>query len=510
LKFCREPRKILVQLPSDKIYFNLGGELMPVLGCISKLVAVFLIASCSLRNHTSGAQILADSKHLSREIDAPDLLNLLPDTFEWNAIPAEPLTVAEALDDFRYVEYMLRTTYSGFEAQANLGFDWNRYFLSTKALIESKEQWPAASYADLLLELPKNQIDDGHLSVVVIKSVNPPVGEEKNVVHRWHSYIRAGAEAGGNASLKGCVAGPSQTMLGDQKLYSNGSMKTVDVVQVRDSIDHVVCNGNDSAVREWKADMPVHGPVFEEKLLPTSDAYYVRMASLSPQAVENTSAFLRSASNAKKHKNVILQLRGGGDPEIVVNWLKGLGIRGTIKMPFTKEVESTGTNIARSYGALAAIAMLEGDSSPEAKQRIKDLKAIQQAASSDAKAAIASGEVYDRRFKDNESGNVDLGDGSFSGTLTVLIDEHCASACEHSVFYLKQIPGVRVLGSSTLGMNAFDEPMQIMLPHSKLWYAVPIWMAYIGPNNTPAEGKGVTPTIWAAGDLLGQALEILK
>lgn len=407
---------------------------------------------------------------------------------------------------------MLRTTYSGFEVQAARGMNWEHYFSATRARLAAAESWPVDAFIDLLGELTRDLIDDGHLTLGVIRSTSPLATEGRSFSNRWHSYIRAGAEVGGAGRLQGCMGAAQQEILADQQLLlPSGKTTTADILQVRTPRDKADCGSETIPLREWTADMPDFDPIFEEKTLPTHDAYYVRMASLDPQSVETTAAFLKSAANAKLYRHVILQLRGGGNLQIVVNWIKALGMAGSINTALVQEVQSTGQLIATSFAALQIIAMLERNAGPEAAERLQQVRALQESVSADAKAAIAAGNTHNRTMKILDPGtNTDLGDGSFRGSLTVLVDEHCASACEFAVRLFKQIPGVRVLGSGTAGINAYTEPLQIMLPHSKVWYAVPTHLAFIGADGGPAEGRGVTPSIWAAGgDLLSQALATL-
>lgn len=88
----------------------------------------------------------------------------------------------------------------------------------------------------------------------------------------------------------------------------------------------------------------------------------------------------------------------------------------------------------------------------------------------------------------------------FTGTLVLLVDRHCASACESMIMYARQIPGTILVGENTAGVGVFGEVRRYPLAHTHLWMqAGEKW--FHGPASVPDadEGKGYLPDVWVDG-----------
>ncbi|MCX6124069.1 MAG: hypothetical protein NTV34_04880 [Proteobacteria bacterium] len=120
-----------------------------------------------------------------------DLMEIMPKEFLVAAMPVEPISSALVHEDFRFVEYMLRKLYSGFEVQESLGMNWQQYFLSSYKEIDARPSWSASDFGFMLADLPKNMIVDGHIEVAGVNSLSPIgfAAFSQGTAQRWHPYI---------------------------------------------------------------------------------------------------------------------------------------------------------------------------------------------------------------------------------------------------------------------------------------------------------------------------------
>ena len=101
----------------------------------------------------------------------------------------------------------------------------------------------------------------------------------------------------------------------------------------------------------------------------------------------------------------------------------------------------------------------------------------------------------------------------FAGTVVVLTNRDCGSACDDFVMFARELPTTLVVGENTRGVSVFGEVRQYRLPKSGMWInAGRKWFHDPdGSKMMSIEGHGHEPDIWLDGpDPLLATLEIAR
>jgi C-terminal processing protease CtpA/Prc len=226
--------------------------------------------------------------------------------------------------------------------------------------------------------------------------------------------------------------------------------------------------------------------------------YYVRLPSFSSVDPAQAKAFEESASRARTHATVVLDLRGnpGGDPSIFLLWLEALGVTGKVKFPALVTTDSFAATV---LGNNSYEMILHGgiQLDPSVRASIESQLAEQKES---AKKDIAAKNVKRMEPVASDTPHYEWtlapSVPAFEGEVRVLVDARCASACEWSAHLSKQLPKFFVLSdTNTLGALLSGNPAPLPLPASAIGVWIPISMVS-RPDQWAQEGHGVAPDVW--------------
>ena len=176
----------------------------------------------------------------------------------------------QALDDFRYAAYFLKYGYGGYDYyEGKNGFLWDHYFTSVIDSINTKETWKVQDYAELLSNLTKNNIEDGHFHI--------SYGKDKRYQNysRWNPY-----RAGEKIDTANCSLDDKGEILKEQDYLSDGKIVKTDMVVLKKKADYITCKKPDGgeeriALTPIQVSTQEKSGLFEEKEI-QKDVYYIR------------------------------------------------------------------------------------------------------------------------------------------------------------------------------------------------------------------------------------------
>ncbi len=392
------------------------------------------------------------------------LLALAVTVVDCKAEAAPTVTRQGALADLDVVEHVIANGYAGYDATV----DWKAVFASMRAAVgagpdpqpvfELQDAWVAAL----------RPARDNHLALY---APTPKGNRWRGAGEKLVAYV-AEVEFDREDAAK-CDGLGLQRVLRDP----TRGVRWSPVVMASAPPDGVRCGVNGEVLhsvrplRQGKVDT---GVPFER------DGPILRLRSLANSKRAQLGLFIE-ATPAPDAPYVVLDVRGngGGSDWFLSAWFKPL-----FAGPFRYgRVERLDTPVTRSGEGNALQCQLGfasvGDRIANVKRQLELLRESYRKDS--ARAWYARTAVYDGTAQK-----------SFAGRVVVLTDAGCASSCETSVNFARQLPNHLIVGTNTAGVGKFGEGMPFHLPNTGLWISVPR-KRFV---DNPPEGRGRLPDIW--------------
>jgi hypothetical protein len=415
-----------------------------------------------------------------------------------NAIPFR-LSKDEAIEDIQMFQYLLSTSYAGFEYWEQKGLDFNSYFDDLNDFINEKD---SVLIADFEIELSKilKQIYDGHIALIgsgynhayrhkaiyycdiivektengLFKVIDSQVDKVKTgdiFTQKDHNQylFRTLSPPGKNHCLIGSL---SFNVIASRALSFND--KTIQVPFHKSSLLYAKFNDPKPFYIERKDNIPV-----------------IRVASFENRLYPDMKKFMELGNELKNENTIIVNLfyNGGGSSVFPQTFIQNLNGKSEWEMSWAMLTSPAITQYFANYD-LSSIP----DISSEFKNLIRT--------NSEKNEEYRTSPVKNWEFGSSQEQNVT---GSYNGTFIILTNRRVLSAGEAMVGYSKSIHNRIIIGENTGGVAQFSDACEYYLPNSKFIARLPRQFLFIPDLE---ECIGFQPDYWL--DSMEPEKEILR
>lgn len=233
------------------------------------------------------------------------------------------------------------------------------------------------------------------------------------------------------------------------------------------------------------------GPVFQ---FARTNHPYIRLKSFAEESAAELEKFVATSNELKNEKMIAVDLRGngGGNAKYVLEWMSELGADRLKYFESSKLVSEVTMQGIHNYLQFQRTFKEYDDIGSKNINHQNQLHFLQM----DSIAKKQNGvpfrkwDVVRKKLKANT-------DGDFKGSLVVMTDAFCGSACEVFVHMAKKLPNTVVIGENTRGAVTFPNPWLYRLPKSRLWISFGgVHFKADLPGAGCKEGTGFIPDLW--------------
>jgi hypothetical protein len=409
--------------------------------------------------------------------------------------PRASISLADAHADVTVVQRILERGWAGLETRAAEGADPKRAIVRVRLLLDSSRD-PVAVPAlrDALADALKPVAADGHLAFF---GYTTSAGHEgrKSAGRRLRAFT---IDAPPGARVESCAGHDSAELLKptlDEKLTRH--LRPIVLAEETPKPASCRVRAGDAVTTADFAWRPLRGskpkdpraPVFE---LRPGAVPRVTQRSFWSTNESQLADFVASAKTMRETRAILVDLRGnegGGD-----SWPKGFVAELTSETVEGYEVSRLDSDVTRQgiINTNTCDLQMPIDDAATKKDLLERL-AYGEKVVADAEARGQPLREW-RHRKGDERGRAER---PYAGTLVILADGACASACESFIAYARQLPRTVVLGENTAGVGQFAEVLVYRLPKSGLGMSAGM-KAFKPPRAGAdfAEGRGYLPDLW--------------
>jgi hypothetical protein len=379
----------------------------------------------------------------------------------------EFVTKNQALDDIQMFEYLLTTSYSGFEYWEHRGIDFKSYFAQVKDFISGKDTVYCYEFESELSQILK-QIYDGHIALVgtgynhayrhktvyycdiLVEKTDDGlfkvIDSKFDSVQRGDLFTQQDAEEylfktlsakGKNHYLVGVF---TFDIITSRKLSFNG--KLIQVPFHGSRLKYAKFNDPEPFYIEWENNIPV-----------------VRVTSFADRLYPEMKKFMSSANELRNENTIIVNLfyNGGGSSVFPQGFIQNLN--GTIQW-------ETYWATLKSPAITEFYAKYDLNSGPDISPNFKNLILSHKNIYEEYRKTPVKSWEFAATHKQNRS-------GSYSGKLIVLTNRRVLSAGEGMVGVSRSVKNSIIIGENTGGSAQFSSTCGYYLPHSKIIAHIP-------------------------------------
>ena len=405
----------------------------------------------------------------------------------------------EALEDIRMLEYLLTTSYAGFEYWKFKGVDFKSCFADLRKLIKEKDSVRVYEFEKDLSKILK-QIYDGHIALI---------GSRYNHAYRHKTvyFCDILVEKTNNDLLKVIDSKNDMVEKGDiftQKDRGKYLFRTLSPPgkdhYLIGTLSFDVITSEELSFNGKVLRIPFHKNRLLYAKFEDSSPFYIerennipiiRSTSFENRLYPDMKEFMESGNKLKGENTIIVNLfyNGGGSSVFPKTFIQNLNGKSEWKMSWAM---LTSPPITQYFSSFDLSSM--PDISPEFKNLIK------------------TNSEKNEKFRTSPAKNWEFGStreqnksGSYKGTLILLANRRVLSGGEAMVGYSKSINNRIIIGENTGGVAQFSDACEYYLPNSKFVAKIPRQLLLIPDLE---ECVGFLPDYWL--DSMEPTKEVLR
>ncbi len=426
----------------------------------------------------------------------------------------------QALEDLRILERVVRGGYAGFHVLAKEGIVWDEVFGSMESAIESLGEPIAVDAFQFSLIENLAHIQDRHFALWRINEDGSRRFARVGMVQS--AYLGNVRLAREEDSLR-IVEAPDETFVTHELVKCPGLdlehtvRRIVDdgteqfqwglLVLSPEAQPGVECktlapSGEQGSMTvsfsplDFDRQPPSRGSRLLFELFSDEDTPRLQINSFRTGDPEATEAFLETAEKLREERVILVDLRGnqGGSDGVARDWFRRL-TSDTFGYHDMEELKSDVTLQGDLNVYTCMHAREQRMRGPEGSARTEE--AMNRALARLTDAENRHGSSFQNISRRQAAPIHGTAAERFHGTLLLLVDGRCASACENFIMYARQLPSTVVIGENTAGVWRIAEMRPYRLPNSGIWVTVGYKVFHdAGHSPENIEGRGHLPDIW--------------
>lgn len=468
-------------------------------------LAVALLAACSSPREGKYGVSMPQSPCDSLAAPAPDVFgDLVAPEGTCKAAPPATISRAEALADLDAVERVLRRGYAAFELQAMRGVSWDRLLREMRETIGTMKEPIASDMFGAWLADRLSETGDHTITVTAYDKAGSPHVESAGTRDAAYALdlvidVRNRVVSAADPALVGKIVRDCKGTAERKAATATPEKATWRLIALANRAPApATCSLEDDNRTATTATLPFHrvsvggadsGPAFQQ--LGTS-VPILRVRSLDednhPQELSTLS---NTGARLFQQPAIVLDVRGVAPGSYRFD---GLFEDLIPTLPSTESQTLWSEVIAQGDLNLAQCSPTE--ETDVASER-------------DSLAKLAKEGHAERSWRRGRSARTRVGGRGptrpYPGVFVMVVDAHCADACEDAVRMMRLLPRTILVGENTAGRGEVDEPRPYRLPHSRLWLTAGTTLrSYI-----TTEGRGHVPDLWIDGDKPDGAIDAI-
>ena len=393
----------------------------------------------------------------------------------------------EALEDIQMFEYLLATSYAGFEYWKYKGVDFKSCFADLRNLINEKDSVLVYEFEKDLSKILK-QIYDGHIALIgsgynqayrhktiyfcdiLVEKTNNDllivIDSENNMVEKGDIFTQKDREKHLFRTLS--PPGKEHYLIG----ILSFDVITSEELSFNDKIVRIPFHKSRLLYAKFEDPSPFY---IERK----NNIPIIRLTSFENRLYSDMKKFMESGNELKDENTIVVNLfyNGGGSSVFPKTFIQNLNEKSEWEMSWAMLTSPPITQYFASFD-LSSIP----DISPEFKNLIK------------------TNNEKNEKFRESPAKNWEFGSirkqnktGSYKGTLILLTNRKVLSGGEAMVGYSKSINNRILIGENTGGVAQFSDACEYYLPNSKFIAKIPRQLLLIPDLE---ECVGFLPDYW--------------
>ncbi len=464
------------------------------------LIGIVIILFNSCNDSSNSNEVPEEFKSYIDSIsDTVDYKEILPfHGKEKKEIPTH-ISKKEAIEDIQMIEYLLNTSYSGFEYWEHEGVSFKTFFTNLRGLIKEKDTVYVTEFESELSKILR-QINDGHIAIVgsiynwaykhksiyfcdiLVEKTNDSlfkvIDSQLDIVNIGDLFTQIDCEKYLFKTLS-----PSEKyhyLIGVQSYdaITSGQLsfnnKTIQVPFHKSRLMYAKFNDLEPFHIERENNIPI-----------------VRVSSFADRHYTTMKKFMELGNELKNEKRIILNLfyNGGGSSIFPQAFIKNLNNQSEWEISWAILTSPAITQYFAKYDLSAM-----PDISPSFRHTIITNRKKHNEYRTSPKRSWEFGKTHNQKPY-----------GSYNGTLIILTNRRVLSAAEAMIGYSKSVQNRILIGENTAGVAQFSDVQQYYRPNSKLIVKLPRQILSIPDFN---ECIGFLPDYWL--DSMEPTKEVLR
>jgi len=371
------------------------------------------------------------------------------------------ITKSQAMEDIQMFEYLLRTSYSGFDYWKYKGVDFESYFSDLKTFVQGKNKVYCYEFEKELSKILK-QIYDGHINFVGL-------GYNQAYRHKSVYYCDVLVEKSEDGLFSVIDSQCDMVEIGDRFTQENKADYLFKTLSPTGKDHYLIGVFSFDEVRSHELSfngkmvkISFHGSRLKYAKFNDPEPFYierinnipiVRVAGFADQLYPQMKNFMNSANDLINEKTIIINLfyNGGGSSVFPQGFIQNLN--GSIQW-------ETYWATLKSPAITQYYAKYDLTSMPEISPSFKNLIHRHQNLDNYYRSNPVKSWEFDATQDENRS-------GSYNGKLILLTNRRVLSAGEGMVGISRAVKNSIIIGENTGGSAQFSSTCGYYLPHSK-------------------------------------------
>jgi hypothetical protein len=428
------------------------------------IFSIIILNSCAKKPQ----EIPKEFKNYISKVSVPvEYKEITPSHSEKRLPIPEFITKNQALEDIQMFDYLLSTSYSGYDYWKSKGVDFTSYFTNLRDFVSKKDTVLTYEFEKELAKILK-QIYDGHISFV-------GAGYNHAYKHKTVYFCDILVEKTDDGLIKVIDSQFDLVQKGDlftQEDREKYLFKTLSPTGKNHYLVGIftfdIITSRDLSFNGKKVHVPFHGSRLKYAKYKDPSPYYikrennipiVRVTSFADQLYPEMKKFMSAANELRNENTIIINLfyNGGGSSAFPQGFIRNLN--GTVQWE-TQWAILKSPAITEYYAKFNLSSM--PDISPDYKNLILSHKKIYE----DYRRKPVKQWEFDATHHQNIS-------GSYKGRLIVLTNRRVLSAGECMVGVSRSVNNSLIVGENTGGSAQFSSTCGYYLPHSKFIANIP-------------------------------------
>ena len=373
----------------------------------------------------------------------------------------------EAIEDIQIFEYLLNTSYSGFEYGEFNGVNFKTYFTNLRDFINEKDTLYVNEFEGEISKILE-QINDGHIAIV---------GSKYNWAYKHKSiyYCDILVEKTNDSLFKVIDSQLDIVKIGDLFTQIDAEKYLFRTLSPPDKRHYLVGAQSYAAVTSRQLSFNnkiIQVPHHKSRLMYAKfndlEPYHierknkipiVRISSFADQHYPYMKRFMELGNELKNEKRIILNLfyNGGGSSVFPQGFIKNLNGQSEWEISWAILTSPAITQYFAKYDLNAM-----PDISPGFRHTIMTNRKKHSEYRTTPMKNWEFGKTHNQKRY-----------GSYNGTLIILTNRRVLSAAEAMIGYSKSVKNSILIGENTAGVAQFSDVQQYYLPNSKLIAKLP-------------------------------------